>query len=460
MNSIERTEITAPGHVRVLVVDDDRQIQRSFRLCLEEAGYQVATAGDAVTTEQKLTESVFDLCFLDLRLGDASGMDLLPRLRQQAPWMRVIMVTGESSVELAVAAIKSGAADFLVKPCPAAVLLGTAARQAQARSLEKRVQMLEAGAANSQSGQADPASGSPTMRRLLETARQVADTDASVLILGENGTGKGVIARAIHQWSRRGDEELVTINCPGLSQELIASELFGHIRGAFTGAHENKLGRVDQADRGTLFFDEIGDIPVALQPKLLRFIQDREYERVGDPVTRRADVRIIAATNRDLQGMVAAGTFREDLLYRLNVITLSLPPLRERAEDIPELAQRFLTRFAQEYRRQAREFSDEAADYLRGYRWPGNIRELQNVIERAVILAQGETVDLADLGVSSAAAVGHGLPRAGDAITVEALERAHIEATLARASSLDVAAKTLGIDASTLYRKRKRYCLP
>ncbi len=459
MNSIERTEITAPGHVRVLVVDDDRQIQRSFRLCLEEAGYQVATAGDAVSAEQKMAESVFDLCFLDLRLGASSGMDLLPRLRQQAPWMRVIMVTGESSVELAVAAIKSGAADFLVKPCSAAILLGTAARQAQARSLEKRVQMLEDGVVRRTEG-VDPVSGSPVMRRLIETARQVADTDASVLILGENGTGKGVIARAIHHWSQRAREELVTINCPGLSQELIASELFGHIRGAFTGAHENKLGRVDQADRGTLFFDEIGDIPVALQPKLLRFIQDREYERVGDPVTRRADVRIIAATNRDLQEMVASGTFREDLLYRLNVITLSLPPLRERAEDIPDLAQRFLFKFAQEYRRQAREFSPEASDHLRSYHWPGNIRELQNVIERAVILAEGETVNLADLGVVAASAAGNGVPRAGDPISVEVLERAHIEAVLARASSLDAAARTLGIDASTLYRKRKRYCLP
>lgn len=449
---------TPKGHrLRVLLVDDDKQILRAFRLCLEDAGYLVATASDSRAAEQKLAEAVFDLCFLDLRIGAESGLDLLPRLRQLAPWMRVVMVTGESSVPLAVQAIKSGASDFLVKPCAPEVLLGTAARQAEARALTKRVELLESGASKGMEGDVEPTSASPAMQRVLELGRAVADTDASVLILGESGTGKGVLAKSLHSWSPRAKENFVTINCPGLSGELIASELFGHVRGAFTGATENKLGRVDQADGGTLFFDEIGDFPMGMQPKLLRFIQDREYERVGDPVTRKADVRIVAATNRDLPAMVADGTFREDLLYRLNVITLELPPLREHPEDILDLAQRFLFRFAQSYRRQAREFSREARDFLLRYSWPGNVRELQNVIERATILAKGETVRLEDLGVAPVDAANGGRLRAGDDVTVDELERAHIEAILASAASLDGAAKTLGIDASTLYRKRKRY---
>jgi NtrC-family two-component system response regulator AlgB len=445
------------ARLRVLLVDDDKQILRSFRMCLEEGGYLVATAGDGRTAEQKLAEAVFDLCFLDLRIGEESGLDLLPRLRQIAPWMRVVMVTGESSISLAVQAIKLGASDFLVKPCAPEVLLGTAARQAEARALAKRVELLESGDGRDDRD-VQPGSSSPAMQRVLELARSVADTDASVLVLGESGTGKGVVAKALHGWSPRAKENFVTINCPGLSGELIASELFGHVRGAFTGATENKLGRVDQADGGTLFFDEIGDFPMAMQPKLLRFIQDREYERVGDPVTRKADVRIIAATNRDLATMVADGSFREDLLYRLNVITLELPPLRDHPEDITDLAQRFLARFAQTYRRQAREFSPEARDFLLRYGWPGNIRELQNVVERATILAKGESVRLEDLGVAPIDfSSQNGRLRAGDDVTVDELERAHIEAILGSASSLDGASRTLGIDASTLYRKRKRY---
>jgi NtrC-family two-component system response regulator AlgB len=449
----------AAQRMRILLVDDDRQILRSFRLVLESAGYQVATAADTRAAEQKLAEAVFDLCLLYLRIGDESGLDLLPRLRQSAPWMRVVMVTGESSVPLAVEAMKLGASDFLIKPCPAEVLLGTAARHAEARQLARRLEQLEG--ADGDAG-VEPVSASPAMQRVLELARQVADTDASVLVLGESGTGKGVLARAIHNWSPRAAAGLVTINCPGLSGELIASELFGHVRGAFTGATENKLGRVDQADGGTLFFDEIGDFPTAMQPRLLRFIQDREYERVGDPVTRKADVRIVAATNRDLKAMVAEGSFREDLLYRLNVITLELPPLREHPEDIIELGQRFLFRFAQSYRRPARAFSDAARERMLAYDWPGNIRELQNVVERASILARGETVAADDLGMGGRDdddSAGGGRLRAGDEVTVDELERAHIESILAGASSLEAAARTLGIDSSTLYRKRKRYGL-
>ncbi len=239
----------------------------------------------------------------------------------------------------------------------------------------------------------------------------------------------------------------MTINCPSLNAELMESELFGHTRGAFTGASESTLGRVSQADGGTLFLDEIGDFPLTLQPKLLRFIQDKEYERVGDPVTRRADVRILAATNLNLEEMVRESRFREDLLYRLNVITLHLPPLRERSEDILTLADRFLARFVKEYSRPARGFSDEARSALLNYRWPGNIRELRNVVERASIICPQERVEISHLGMGEQPA--SNAPRVGAALSLDELERAHIGAVLAASDTLDQAAKTLGIDAST-----------
>lgn len=294
------------------------------------------------------------------------------------------------------------------------------------------------------------------MMQVLETARKVADTDATVLIHGESGTGKGVLARAIHRWSQRAERDFVVINCPSLSAELLESELFGHKKGAFTGATETTMGRVSQADGGTLFLDEIGDFPLSLQPKLLRFVQDREYERVGDPVTRQADVRLIAATNHDLNAMVAAGDFRTDLLYRLTVITLELPPLRDRREDIIVLAERFLAKFASAYGRPA-QFSEDARAALRAYLWPGNVRELQNVVERAVILCRTGTISGDELSISGDIPDRHGRLHTGDPITLEELERAHIAAAVANSATLEAAAQTLGIDPSTLWRKRKQY---
>jgi two-component system, NtrC family, response regulator AlgB len=435
---------------RILLVDDESAILRTFRYCLEDQGYQVATANSAAQADALLQRQVFDLCFLDLRLGDDNGLDVLAQMRVQAPWMRVVIVTAHSAVDTAVDAMQAGAADYLVKPCSPEQLRMAAAKQLEVRQLSARLEALE--------GQVDKAkndldSHSPAMMAVLETARQVAATDANILILGESGTGKGELARAIHGWSRRAKKACVTINCPSLTAELMESELFGHSRGAFTGASESTLGRVNQADGGSLFLDEIGDFPLTLQPKLLRFIQDKEYERVGDPVTRRADVRILAATNLDLQDMVSDGLFREDLLYRLNVITLNLPPLRERAEDILDLAERFLARFVKDYARPARGFSDEVRTALLDYPWPGNIRELRNVIERASIICPEERVQLSHLGLNTAAC--NDTPRVGAELSLEQLEKAHIAAVLATSETLEQAARTLGIDASTLYRKRK-----
>jgi len=442
--------------IRILLIDDEQNILRTFRYCLEDAGHKVSTASDAAQAEQLVQRDVFDLCFLDLRLGETSGLDLLPVLRQYAPWLKVIIVTAHSSIDSALEAIRAGAADYLVKPCSPEQLRMAASKQIQARRLEQRVEALEKQDCASSSAEMD--SESPGMKKVLETLRQVADTDATVLILGESGTGKGVAARTIHHCSPRAKEQFVTVNCPSLSAELLESELFGHKKGAFTGATENKLGRVDQAEGGTLLLDEVGDVPLALQPKLLRFIQDREYERVGDPVTRKANVRIVAATNRDLGEMVKLNTFREDLLYRLNVITLHMPPLRERAEDLAQLAERFLLRYAGNYRRPARGFTKAALEAIHAYAWPGNIRELQNVIERAVILCSAEQVDIGLLSIPETAER-QGRPRIGDALSLEELERSHIRGVMATAPSLDAAAKTLGIDVSTLYRKRKQYDL-
>jgi len=439
---------------RILLVDDESAILRSFRYCLEDEGYSVATASSAQQAENLLQRQVFDLCFLDLRLGDDNGLDVLAQMRVQAPWMRVVIVTAHSAVDTAVDAMQAGAADYLVKPCSPDQLRLAAAKQLEVRQLTARIEALE-GEMRKQGDVLE--SHSPAMAAVLETARQVAATDANILILGESGSGKGELARAIHGWSKRAKKSCVTINCPSLSAELMESELFGHSRGAFTGATENTLGRISQADGGTLFLDEIGDFPLILQPKLLRFIQDKEYERIGDPVTRNADVRILAATNRDLAGMVAQGTFREDLLYRLNVIVLNLPPLRERAEDIIGLAERFLARFVKDYGRPARGFTDDARALLRRYNWPGNVRELRNVIERASIICNLELIGVEQLSIGEQTS--NSAPRIGEAMSLEELEKAHIAAVMASSATLDQAAKTLGIDASTLYRKRKQYSL-
>ncbi|HXH04643.1 MAG TPA: sigma-54 dependent transcriptional regulator [Candidatus Competibacteraceae bacterium] len=440
---------------RILLVDDEPNILRTFRFCLEDDGYKVATAQNGTEAETRLQLEVFDLCFLDLRLGTESGMELLPRLKAAAPWMRIVVVTAYASIESAVEAIKLGAADYLAKPCSPEQLRLTAQRQVQARRLELKLERLET-QLREQSA-AELHSNSPLMMQLLETAQQVAATDATVLIRGESGTGKGVIARTIHRWSPRAEQEFAVVNCPSLSPELLESELFGHRKGAFTGAVESTMGRVSQAEGGTLFLDEIGDFPLALQPKLLRFVQDREYERVGDPVTRQADVRLIAATNRNLEAMVREGGFREDLLYRLNVITLEIPPLRERPEDILDLAREFLARYAASYRRPARGFSAAAAARLQEYAWPGNVRELQNVVERAVILCSEERIDEDKLSIAAPAVERQTRLRAGDPVSLEELERAHVAAIIATSETLEQAARTLGIDPSTLWRKRKQF---
>ena len=436
---------------RILAIDDDRDLLDNLRYCLEGAGHQV-TVADTLAQGLALAASLpFQVCLLDRNLGLDTGTDALPRLRELAPRMQVIMLTAHAKVEDAVAALAAGAADYLIKPCSPAQLRLAVARQLDTRRLLDRVASLE----SEREDDATFDSANPETRELLAAARRAAATDANILLLGESGTGKGMLARAIHGWSARASAPMATVNCPSLSPELLESELFGHARGAFTGAAQSTVGRVGNAEGGTLFLDEVGDFPLPLQAKLLRFIEDKAYERVGDPNTRRADVRIVAATNRDLAAAVTAGEFRTDLYYRLKVIALTLPPLRQRPEDLEKLALGFLQSFARRHGRPARKLSAAALARLRAYAWPGNVRELQNVIERAVILGNDATVSPAQLLLEPVA-----IPAIVDAsATLEDVERRHMAAVLAASENLEAAARTLGVDASTLYRKRKLYGL-
>jgi NtrC-family two-component system response regulator AlgB len=326
------------------------------------------------------------------------------------------------------------------------------ARIERTRKLERRVAELES-RLGTEGPEVDLTSQSPAMQKALGVAFKAADSEATVLLLGESGTGKSVLARAMHQRSPRRAGAFVTVSCPSLSRELLESELFGHVKGAFTGAHTETLGKVAAADGGTLFLDEIGELPLEIQAKLLRLLQEREYDRVGEAKPRRADVRVISATNRDLAQAVAAGKFREDLFYRLNVISLRLPALRERVNDVERLALTHLRFLADHSGKAVRQFSPAALEAMRQYAWPGNLRELRNVIERAVILCGGESIDASDLvdSIQPASEM-----RLGGKFTLEEIEAEHIRRVIANTRTLEEAAVMLGIDPATLYRRRKK----
>lgn len=373
---------------RILLVDDEAAILRTFRYCLEDRGYTVMTAASAAQAEAILQRQVFDLCFLDLRLGEDNGLDVLQQMRTLAPWMRVVIVTAHSAVDTAVDAMQAGAADYLLKPCSPEQLRLSAAKQLEVRQMAARLEALEG-----EMKQRSDALGShsPAMMAVLETARQVADTDANILILGESGTGKELIASAIHYNSPRAHQPLVRLNCAALPETLLESELFGHEKGAFTGAVKQRKGRFEQADGGTLFLDEIGEISPMFQAKLLRVLQEGELERVGGTQTVRVNVRIVAATNRDLEHEVEQGKFREDLYYRLNVMAIRVPPLRERSADIPELAEFLIDKIARQQGRPLK-LTDSALRLLMSHRWPGNVRELENCLERSAIMSEDGTI--------------------------------------------------------------------
>jgi NtrC-family two-component system response regulator AlgB len=445
--------------MNILVIDDDSNLRKSLRLALETMNHQVTEASDGDRARECLAHGMFEVAFLDLRLSQERGLDVLPTLLRLAPGLAVVVVTAYATIETAVEAMRRGASDYLPKPFTPNEIRVVLDRVVRFRRLETHVEELEA-QVRSIVPEVDLQTEEPEFRQTLEIAFKAAPTEATILLRGESGTGKGILARAIHAHSLRSAGPLITVNCPSLSAELLESELFGHVRGAFTGAVKDTVGKVAAAEGGALFLDEIGDLPLGLQPKLLRLLQEKRYERVGETRTRACDVRMIAATNQDLQEAVARGTFREDLLYRLNVIELTLPPLRKRPKDILPMAEHLLRFFKKQTGNKGLlQFTDEARDALMRYPWPGNVRELRNAIERGVILASGSLVGLPELPAQIGATRPTVIMEIGGAVTLEALEGEHIRRVLASTSSLDEAASLLGIDPSTLYRKRKRFGL-
>ena len=438
----------------VLVVDDEANIRRMLSLCLETEGHRVAAVGTSEDALAETSRRSFDVAFVDLRLGISSGLDLIPALISASPGVKIIVITAYASIDTAIEAIKRGATDYVSKPFTPAQIKLAVHKICEMRSLEQKLASLREDLGHSHF-ETDFSSESPAVKRAVTLARQAASTDATLLLRGESGTGKSVLARAIHGWSNRTNMPFSVLSCPSLSPELLESELFGHAKGAFTGAVRESPGRIGACEGGTLMLDEIGDLPFSLQPKLLRFVQDREYERVGDYLTRQADVRIIAATNLDLEKAVREGRFREDLFYRLNVIQIELPPLRERPDDLAALAERLLAFFGKSCHRAVAGFTGEALGLLRDYRWPGNIRELRNVIERAVILCQGDLIDVQHLPDNLR--VTDRPIRLGDSVRLDKIEEEHIRRVLASVRSLQEAADILGIDQATLWRRRKQY---
>jgi len=440
--------------LNILIIDDEANIRKTLSYCLAAEGHTVIAVSNPADALVEARMRAFDLAFLDLRLGEQDGMDLIPVLLSDSPWTKIVVITAHASIENAVAAIRRGATDYIAKPfTPDQVKLATR-RIGKMRELETEIAALREDM--QRLGPEDRLqSRNAGMQRVIGIARKAAASEAIVLLQGESGTGKSVFARAIHHWSPRSAKSMAVVPCPAVPSDLLESELFGHAKGAFTGASRDNPGRIAACEGGTLFLDEIGDMAPAVQAKLLRFIQDKEYERLGDATPRKADVRILAATNADLEKRVAAGRFREDLFYRLNVINLTIPPLRERQEDIMPLAADFLAYFCRTNHKTLLGFTGEAQEALTYHGWPGNVRELRNTIERAVILGGGEMLGKTDLPDNIAPTAG--TPVIGDKVPLSTIEELHIRRVMASTASLQEAADILGIDQATLWRKRKQY---
>jgi DNA-binding NtrC family response regulator len=377
----------------ILVVDDDPYIQEALEDRLESLGYRVSLAADGQQALELLEQQDPQLVLLDIEMPRMKGLDVLKEIRRRERDVPVIMITAYGSIDLAVQAMKEGAYDFIPKPFDPGHVALVVQKAMERQRLKGEVKVL--------SEEMDkryrliPGTSSK-MKQAIDAAKKAAASKSTVLLLGESGTGKELFARAIHNWSERKHRPFAAINCVGLSKELLESDLFGHEKGAFTGAHQLKKGKLESAQRGTVFLDEVGDVSLEVQTKLLRFLQEREFERVGGTQIIHVDVRIIAATNRNLEEAIKQRLFRQDLYYRLNVVPINLPPLRERKEDIPELAQLFMTRFSAEAKKVNTGITQEAMGKLIAYDWPGNVRELANVIERAVVLGPGPVIHVED----------------------------------------------------------------
>ncbi|MFT7520397.1 MAG: two-component system response regulator HydG [Kiritimatiellia bacterium] len=441
----------------ILVVDDDRSNRMTLERLLKREGYAVTHAESGRKAMEQLRGSTVDLVLTDLKMPGMSGLDLLKAVRAVDPEVEVVVMTAYGTVETAVEAMKEGAYDFVSKPLKRIELVTTLRKALEKRALQRENRRLreQLGAV----GDGELVGRSVAMRTLLDEVEQVAPSDATVLLTGESGTGKGRIAKLLHQMSRRRNRRLVTINCAALPESLLESELFGHEKGAFTGAVARKEGRFDLARGGTIFLDEITEIALPVQVKLLRVLQDGEYERVGGTNTLTAQVRVIAATNRNIEDEVAAGRFREDLFYRLNVIRMDIPPLRERTGDVTLLAQHFVARFARKNRKEVTGFTDDAMDAMDSYAWPGNVRELENAVERAVVLGRSDQLADDDLPKSVRRSRG-GRTRLTFEVgePLKTVERRMIEATLRQVGGdKSLAASLLGITSRTIYRREAEW---
>jgi len=447
-----------------LVVDDDAGVRQSLRLCLEADGGRVLGVGTPQAALEALERGSFDVVLLDLWLGNKSGVDSIPDVLRRHPGIGIIVITAFATFESAVDAMRRGAQDYLPKPFTPEQVRYAVRRVLDAKELERRLRDAEARLSAADADDDFFETASPAFRSVMQQAARVAAADAPVLLTGESGTGKNVLARWIWQRGPRAERAFVSVNCPTLSRELMSSVLFGHKRGAFTGAVQDAPGKVHEAEGGVLFLDEVGDLTADAQTGLLRFLHDRSYERVGETKERTADVRLVAATNRALEDEVRTGRFREDLFFRLNVVGLVIPPLRQRREDLLALAAHYVTQAALRQHRAELGLSEAARRAILDYAWPGNLRELRNAVERAVILSPGPTIESEDLGIpatpeSAAGGAGSADAAVGADVSLEDLEREHIARVIARSPTLEAAAKLLGIDSTTLQRKRKRYGL-
>lgn len=447
---------------RILIVDDEESIRDVLEQLFEYEGHEVRTARSGKQALDAVGEEPPDVVFLDVKMPGMDGLETLGRLKEAAPSSQVVMVSGHGTIDTAVEATRRGAIDFLEKPLDTDRLLVTLRNVLEVKGLSESVAALR----TEVEIRHEIVGRSYAIRQVLERVERVAPTDARVLITGENGTGKELVARALHRLSRRADRDFVEVNCAAIPSELIESELFGHMKGSFTGAVQDRAGKFEQADGGTLFLDEVGDMSAATQAKVLRALEEGKVSRVGSQKDREVDVRVVSATNKDLEAEIERGTFREDLYYRLNVVPIRVPPLRERQEDIPLLVRHFSSRMAAREGLPAREFADDAISRLQEMEWPGNVRELRNTVERLLILSSGSRVSEADVEVlvterSDGAGVGAELLRAETFQEFkEQAERAFLLRKL-RAHDWNVAetARVLGTPRSNLYKKLDKHGL-
>ncbi len=439
--------------INILVVDDEEPFRRLLNKELSRKGYAVEVAHDGSEALRVLHDRSFDIILLDVVMPGVDGISLMKKMKEDSGMPAIIVLTGKATVETAVEAMKNGAYDYLTKPYKLDELVIVIDRAYEFSRLSVKSKLLEQELVRKEHP-FEFIGKSRQVQDILAMIQKVAPTDSPVFIQGESGTGKELVANTVWNHSTRKDAPFIALNCATLSENLIESEIFGHEKGAFTSAYQAKHGLVEVADKGTLFLDEIGEMPIGLQAKLLRFLDSGEFRRVGGNKTLRVDVRMIAATNKDLTGLITTGRFREDLYYRLNVINVTIPPLRERKEDIVELAQHFLEKYAKKLFKAITEFTAEALDLLAGYNWPGNVRELENVIERAVILCESGRIGAEDLSISSYAAVADMSVNP----SLEEMEKNYILRVLKEAgNNQSKASQLLGIDRKTLYLKLKKY---